>query len=64
MNIQEIIPFRDEIRRVLRGTNPHIIKEYFDGRKLSNQNQNFSWISINLERERVLEIWGAVPPTS
>jgi hypothetical protein len=32
--MREVIPFSDEIRKVLRGTAPSILKEYFDGRKL------------------------------
>lgn len=32
--MKEIIPFSDEIKKVLRGTAPSILKEYFDGRKL------------------------------
>lgn len=32
--MKEIIPFSEEIRKVIRGTAPTILKEYFDGRKL------------------------------
>ncbi len=32
--MREIIPFSDEVKKVLRGTAPSILREYFDGRKL------------------------------